>query len=1565
MMTRRIVILCAALGVVGLSLVMLRPGTKPARPEQEPSQVVNVSVPGNGFDLLPVETRVLGQQTWLRGGPASLRVIVTNHQSGKPLNATVALTLQSLTNGTPSGPTRTLCTGRTDALGTLEAGFTTPSVAPGPYQLGVAVHAPIGDDSVTQPVQVQESTQLMLTADKPLYQPGQVIHLRALALDMATRNAVTDAPVVFEVEDGRGNKVFKQREPLSKFGIAGVDFTLADEVNMGTFTLRAVLPQGQAEKKVRVERYVLPKFKTSLTTDKPFYLPGETVHGTLQANYFFGKPVAGGQVVLAVNTLRIGMEKIGEVQGKTDAKGEYRFDYRLPDAFIGQPFEQGKAVVEFAGEVKDTAAQKQQAHTTLPVVKTPITLALVPERRTLAPGVQNRVYIALATPDGAPLKHTEVRIVQAEPGIKQNIEQKVTTDDLGLAIYEFTPTGSSTTLTAAATDRNGRQASASQTLQGAPGHEALILRSDRTLAKVGDRLNLVALSSAKSGSLYLDVLRNRQTILTRAQPLSNGEGRIALPLTPDMVGTLEIHAYKILPNEDIIRDTCTVVVSSADDLDVRITADKAQYKPGEDAVLQIAVSDAHQQPALAALGLAVVDESVFALSELQPGLEKIYFTLEKELMEPKYEIHGLKPTGLLEAGPDVMPDPERQRAAAMLLASAPRHSDFEIHLNSYQTRLEAMQIRLAERMQQADQTIRNGLQRYRAACKTPLRASQGLWYLVGRGYLKENDLRDPWGHSYQTNLYGAQNYSGYFTLRCAGPDGKWNTGDDLANVGGFVQGRFRAKRALGGADFEEMRMNAASGAEKDKMALIPAALPQAAARPSFAGGRMKFEAKESASAQRAEGSSSGGNGGGDAPRVREYFPETMYWNPALITDEKGHAEVRIPMADSITTWRLSALANTPKGALGSTTSAVKVFQDFFIDLDLPVSLTRNDRVEVPVAVYNYLPTAQEVTLNLETEPWFTLQGPAQQRVKVEPGQVKMVGYPLVVQAFGRHTLTVTAKGTRLSDAIRRPIEVLPDGKQVDVTINDRLEGRAQKRLTLPAGAIQGASKLWVKLYPGAFSQVVEGLNGMLQMPYGCFEQSSSTTYPNVLALDYLKANKKANPELQMKAEQYINVGYQRLVTFECKGGGFSWFGAEPAHQVLTAYGLLEFSDMSHVHDVDPALIQRTQNWLAAQQKPDGSWEEKNQGIEEGIINRQTGALRTTAYIAWALAESGYQGPQVATGIGYVKEHGFDTRDPYTLAVILNLLAKTEKDSETTAKVAGRLIDLAKTGDKTAWWQGETRTFTGASGEGADIETTGLAAYGLAKWGRNAGFTTKVLTYLVHSKDSSGAWQSTQGTVWALKSLLYASKNSVGSGRGTVTVTANRHQAATFAITPEDSDVMRQVDLKEQIKEGVNDITLQYQGDGSLVYQIVGRSYVPWNRVEPSVKAFQPLALSVAYDKKTLAKDDTATVTVTIRNNTDRFAEMPLVDVGVPPGFTVVPDRLDAAVQHKSISKYTVAARQVIVYLERLNPAQTVTLTYQIRAKYPLKAMTPLSRVYPYYDPKRVATSAPQEIVVHR
>ncbi|MCX7969829.1 MAG: alpha-2-macroglobulin, partial [Armatimonadetes bacterium] len=334
-------------------------------------------------------------------------------------------------------------------------------------------------------------------------------------------------------------------------------------------------------------------------------------------------------------------------------------------------------------------------------------------------------------------------------------------------------------------------------------------------------------------------------------------------------------------------------------------------------------------------------------------------------------------------------------------------------------------------------------------------------------------------------------------------------------------------------------------------------------------------------------------------RIRQFFPETLFVNPQVITDGHGEAELRLSLADSITTWRLTVLGNSQTGKLGSTTLPIRVFQDFFVDIDLPVAFTQGDEVSVPVALYNYLAKSQTVRLRLEVGDGFEILGNHETLITLQPNEVTSVRFRLKAAKLGAHPITVYAYGDAMSDAVKRTVTVLPDGKEFWQTISDQLTGRGtgdegrnevEKRtrgtgrnevekgtqdkgqvkrtvtVKIPAQAIDGASNMFVKVYAGAFSQVLDGLENLLRMPFGCFEQTSSVTYPNVLILRYLKRTGKAQPETEMKARHFITIGYQRLLTFEVEGGGFSWFGDPPAHKVLTAYGLLQFADMSKVHD---------------------------------------------------------------------------------------------------------------------------------------------------------------------------------------------------------------------------------------------------------------------------------------------------------------------------------------------------------------------------------------------------------------
>ncbi len=91
--------------------------------------------------------------------------------------------------------------------------------------------------------------------------------------------------------------------------------------------------------------------------------------------------------------------------------------------------------------------------------------------------------------------------------------------------------------------------------------------------------------------------------------------------------------------------------------------------------------------------------------------------------------------------------------------------------------------------------------------------------------------------------------------------------------------------------------------------------------------------------------------------------------------------------------------------------------------------------------------------------------------------------------------------------------------------------------------------------------------------------------------------------------------------------------------------------------------------------------------------------------------------------------------------------------------------------------------------------------------------------------------------------------------------------------------------------------------------------------------------------------------------------MVVIDLGLPPGFEVLSEDLQGLVSEGTIEKYSLAARQIIIYLDRLASRKPLEFSYRLRAKFPVKAATPASRVYRYYNPEIEATSQPVAMVV--
>jgi uncharacterized protein YfaS (alpha-2-macroglobulin family) len=95
--------------------------------------------------------------------------------------------------------------------------------------------------SIEEQLVIVRTSRVLLTSDKPLYQPGQMMHLRSLALKKPELAAIAGVQATFEVVDGKGNMVFRKYSETNDFGIAATDFKLATQVNTGAYRLQVTV----------------------------------------------------------------------------------------------------------------------------------------------------------------------------------------------------------------------------------------------------------------------------------------------------------------------------------------------------------------------------------------------------------------------------------------------------------------------------------------------------------------------------------------------------------------------------------------------------------------------------------------------------------------------------------------------------------------------------------------------------------------------------------------------------------------------------------------------------------------------------------------------------------------------------------------------------------------------------------------------------------------------------------------------------------------------------------------------------------------------------------------------------------------------------------------------------------------------------------------------------------------------------------------------------------------------------------------------------------------------------
>jgi hypothetical protein len=1355
----------------------------------------------------------------------------------------------------------------TDADGHAVARFRVPGPA-GAAELRVSSRSPWGGETVTRPVLLVDRVHVHLRADRPEYRPGETVRWRVTALSDVDAGALAGLPVEIAVADPRGTEIWRGRVTTGAGGMVAGAIPLADDLLLGAYTLRATAAGTTVEETVGIRTIELP----------PFFVRLERRPGGAEivARLPYGEPVRG--------TAQVTIDGAPDpLAGPLDADGRLAVSF-APDGDV-----------HVSATVTDGAGRRVAAQATFDAPGDELELALVPESRRAVAGAA--IAVTVVTTDGRGA-FVPAQITVKVPGVAG----RVAAGSAGAARIPITVPQAARgrlRLEASAVAADGRVARQQADVEIA----ARALRLVEAVVPAGAPVEVDGRWPEPRGPVIATLLRHGAPLAVAVARVDDGRLRATLAPPPGTFGLATVRVTELAWSRDGRLEPATerapvYLLPAALDLSI----DGAlRHRPGATAELAVTVRDGAGRPAAgASLAASVVDERILALGAPRPDLPTALQAVDGRAA-------GLAFADLLGRGERVA-----LRAIVESLPAAGADADL---------RLAAAERVAAERAR---------VERLRAAVFTLLVTDPGpigvrgpdsgwefaapLPELLARARVPAADRPTPWRRP--TDWAYARRLDERFTfaelaeaiaderldrlarlrpgerapaylrvdpwgrpvrrsarfVASAGPDGLFDTRDDRVRALGHGSG-------IGtGYGFGSVGYGIGGGGRMGR------------------GAALAIERE---------------------PAVRERFDDTVLWVAGIETDAAGRATLAVPLADSVTGWAVAVEAVAGGGAVGAARARLETFLPLHVDVEVPAQLTVGDSYTLPVVVANHTAAARTLAVTLSADG--AIAGAARETIAVPAGAVAAVHVPVrAVEAGEGRVLVQLDDGL---DAVRRTIRVEPPGAEVravhPATMRD---GAARLAFEVPATA---SGRL--RLFRGALDQSLDGLEGLLREPHGCFEQTSSTTYPNLLVLTLLG---DGHADVRARALDLVGKGYQRLISFEVHGGGFSWFGEAPANQVLSAYGLLELSDMARVYPVDAKLLERTRAWLLGRQRHDGSWAPDASWLHDWSAVQ--GRVSTTAYVAWALAESGYRGAPLERARAFLRDHRAEVAaDPYLLALW------AAADPAAAPLVRARLSREA--GGVVVRAGG--RTLFDATGRAADVQVTALAATVLARSGAGAD-ARAALRWLWSARDPRHGWGSTQGDVLALRAAALATPPPRPGGSVRVRLDDRDLGALDLA-----ADGVPTLDLA--VTPGRHVLALAGERDLDAELRLA------WRTAGAPPPSAHGLEVALEVPAAPVAVGAAAPMRVTVRNPGRAAIAMPTVVVPVPPGFRADPGSLRAL----HVARFEDQGSELRLYLTALAPASAVELPFRLEAVAACRVAQRPAQAYAYYDPDVRGASA--------
>ncbi len=1390
--------------------------------------------------------------------------------------------------------------------------------------------------------------RVYLSCDKPFYYPGETVWFEAYVRNAADMKPSLKSEIVHVEWIAPSGNVVKELHLIARNGTAAGDVNLPESMPGGIYTLKAFTSWQKNSpepaffvKDVPVQNVILPAVKMKLDFLKESYGPGDEVLVKFDVAARDDKPLQDQTYTCGV---LLSGKRHKEIKGKTRKDGSALIRFTLPENLDSAD---GVLSVTLPYEGKTESIARS-----IPILATRLDVGIYPEGGDLVTGIESRVAVRVRDEFGKPADVSAV--VETSDG------KRVTEFDTvhqGMGLFKLKPSISTGYVIRIVKPK------------GVSGQFPLPSSLERGYvleASVREGKEAVVLVKSTEKEMMTVTVRSRgKHYDERSFMAGQGENRLSFDLSSFPMGVAQITLFD---SKNIERAERLCFIHPKKQLKISLSTDKKVYGPREKVTLTVKTTDDRGLPVPAQFTVSVADDNLLTFADDKQG-----HILSKLLLEPDLTGDVFEPSFYFD-------EKEKKRDEAMdllMMTQGWRRFTWKAVLAETPPTLSFP----GERAEiKGTVLMGTGRPEPAAGAKVTVESSGKSVIADEKGQFIIRDL-DLYKTESLVASKGAQTGFPVSVSRYDTPLTVYLSPRIFERMD--LKGRAKGMDVPMAVGAVPEALNAFTaedeGAGKMAMMAVPPPMPapvmakpveqdnEPARRVAMEIMDPRFMGKIRRDVIPVDD--------GQAPvytRARVFpetvyettetdtrsdFRSTLYFKGLVETDRRGVARLTFCNSDAVTSFRAVAEGISADGLVGRADHAYSTALPFSLDVKIPVSVSMGDEVSLPLTLSNGTGKTLAGSLDITVPQGFKSLGPLNLDLSVEKGQAKTLLVPFVVADMpGKTTFKATFSSGKDSDTVVKDITVAPRGFPVSIGLSAQEKDKTfDVTVEKP---VPGSLVARFSAYPTVASELVKGIESILQEPYGCFEQASSSTYPNILVLDYLKEQKDPDPSLMKKACDLIGKGYERLVAYETQEKGYEWFGEKPGHEALTAYGLMEFRDMAMVYPgVDAAMVKRTGDWLLSRRDGQGGFARNAKALDS--FGRADAAV-TNAYIVYALSEAGYVF-EIKAELDKAVETAVKTKDPYQLALMANALFNVKDPRK--EEILKQLLTLRKDDGS---YIGLSTSVTCSTGASLTVETTALAVLAqLKSTAPDARSLETSVRFLVSARSAYGGFGNTQSTVLALKALTnFArfSRRTAESGRIVVFVDDRPVSSVSYAKGETQEVTLPERELSGCFKEGSSRVRVLFEGVTQALPYTFSLTY---NTYQPASSGVCPLKFETKLDTQEVNVGNPLRMTVTLTNTVkDKGQPMSLAVIGIPGGLSPLPWQIKELQDKKIVDYVEILGNNLVLYYRQMKPGETKTVLLDLKAEVPGIYEGAASSAYLYYSPENKVWVKGAQVKIH-